>query len=64
MAVRSLESNHMHLREVRQGDCEDRLAIGRHAEFPRLVGGDVQDLAPLTLEDVEAWYRTVESDPL
>lgn len=52
------------LREPRETDRDDRLAIGRHAEFVLLVGGDDRDLATLTGEEVDAWYRDVAADPL
>lgn len=52
------------LRRPTPRDRVDRLAIGRHPEFVRLVGGDDSDLEALTVDEVDAWYRSVEADPL
>lgn len=44
------------VRAPRESDKADRLAIGRHAEFVRMVGGDDRDLKPLSAGDVDGWY--------
>ncbi len=58
-----LSTDLLKLRALRQGDRDHRLAIGRHSEFVRLVGGDESDLQSLTADDVDAWYQHVEADP-
>ena len=49
------------LRPPRESDKADRLAIGRHAEYVRLDGGNTRDLAQLTEDDVAQWYERITS---
>src|SRR3954447_20770661 len=49
------------LRPPRESDKADRLAIGRHAEYVRLDGGNTRDLAPLTEDEVAQWYERISS---
>jgi RimJ/RimL family protein N-acetyltransferase len=49
------------LRPPRESDKADRLAVGRHAEYVRLDGGNTRDLAPLTEDDVAQWYERISS---
>src|SRR5690242_15717755 len=59
-----LQGSRLVLRPPVKSDRHDRLAYGRDVEFRRLVGGDPTTLPPLTLEEVEQWYRQVAADPL
>lgn len=51
------------LRMLQPGDRRDRLAIGRHPKFVRMVGGDGTVVTPLTMEDVDRWYAGLGTDP-
>jgi len=45
------------LRPWRESDVRDRLAIGRHAEFVRMCGGDASDIQPMTEDEARAQYE-------
>jgi ribosomal-protein-alanine N-acetyltransferase len=51
------------LRAPRPSDRDDRLAVGIHPEFVRMLGGDETAISPWTVEDVEHWYARVSTDP-
>lgn len=54
-----LQVGRVRLRPPIARDKADRLAAGRDSEFVYLVGGDTNNLAPLTPERVEQWYTEV-----
>lgn len=45
------------LRPPQEKDKETRLALGRDAEFVRMVGGDPTKITPLTPQEVEEWFN-------
>ena len=54
-----LQSSRVTLRPPQDGDRAERLAIGEHAEYVRMVGGDPRNLKPLTKADVDRWYDDI-----
>src|SRR5690349_4211590 len=60
--VTILRGERVLLRPPQPSDKADRLAIGRHAEFVRMNGGDDRALTPLTTEDVECWYARLAAE--
>jgi RimJ/RimL family protein N-acetyltransferase len=51
------------LRAPQPSDRDDRLAVGIHPEFVRMLGGDETAITPWTDEDVDRWYTRVCDDP-
>ena len=60
--VTILRSERVLLLPPQSSDKTDRLAIGRHAEFVRMNGGDDRALTPLTAEEVERWYARLAAE--
>jgi len=60
----TLRGTRVKLRPPVERDKEDRLAAGRDPEFRRMVGGDPADCPPLTLPEVEQWYKQLRHKPL
>lgn len=51
------------LRSPRPTDKLDRLSIGRHPDFVRMVGDDERFATSLSDEDVEQWYTRLCAEP-
>lgn len=58
-----LTSGPVTLREPNERDVADRVAIGRDAEFVRLVGGDDRTHVPITEAEAENWLQQVAAEP-
>ncbi len=61
-AAPTLWDERLTLRAPRISDRQDRLAIGRHAEFVYLNGGSTRTLAPLTTPEIEQWYERLDAE--
>lgn len=62
--VPTLTGRQVLLRSPRPSDRQDRLAVGRNAEFVRMVGGDARDLRPFTAKDADSWFHRLFAEPL
>ena len=49
---------HVRLRPQRDGDRDERLSIGRDAEFVRLNGREPAHSGPLTARDAQRWHAS------
>ncbi|MGE5674560.1 MAG: GNAT family N-acetyltransferase [Mycobacterium leprae] len=63
-SVPILQGKRVLLRPPCEKDKQDRLALGRNAEFVRMCGGDHRNLQPFTPEQAERWYARLVAEPL
>jgi ribosomal-protein-alanine N-acetyltransferase len=58
-----LNGKRVRLRKPRESDKTDRHAIGRDAEFFKMVGGDPRTITELTQAEIEEWYNRNHDRP-
>lgn len=59
----SLTGNNIRLRPPRPNDIPERQRHGRHHEFLRMVGSDVQEDSPMSEADAQKWYENQCKEP-
>ena len=51
------------LRPWRESDKDDRKAVGRHAEFVHMCGGEASEVQPFTDDELDEWYASHANQP-
>lgn len=58
-----LQGARVTLRPPVASDRDDRLEIGRVAEYIYMCGGDPSQIKPFTTRDADGWYRRIADEP-